>query len=59
LGAETYLQGKELGVEVLRVLQDVDDLQPHVLVILQIAQYLVRGIPLKQGKKRMRLFYHG
>jgi hypothetical protein len=34
----------------VRVLQDVDDLQPHVLVVLQIAQYLVGGIPLKQGE---------
>jgi hypothetical protein len=49
---EAYLQGKELGVQVLRILENVDNLQPHVWIILQVAQYLVGGIPLKRKESR-------
>ena len=48
-GAEAYLKGKELGVEVLRVLRDVHHLQPHLRVILQIPQYQISGTPLKES----------
>ena len=44
------MEGKELGVEVLGVLQDVHHLQPHVRVVLQIPQYQISGAPLKQSR---------
>jgi hypothetical protein len=37
----------------------VDDLQPHVLVVLQIAQYLVGGIPLLLGSGPVEGGYGG
>jgi hypothetical protein len=51
-GEEAYLQGKKLGVQVLRILENVNNLQPHVWIILQVAQYLVGSIPLKRKEGR-------
>jgi hypothetical protein len=46
------LEGKELCVQVVRILENVDNLQPHVWIILQVAQYLVGSIPLKRKESR-------
>lgn len=47
----TNLQGKELGVEVLCILKDVHNLEPHVWIVLQVPQNLICCRPLHHQYK--------
>lgn len=51
----THLESKELGVQILRILKNMDRLQPCIWIALQFPQYLICCCPLSIIKGEVRL----